>query len=231
MDAGLLILLLVVVAGGCAWFAWWSYKRKIERYTAHATQIGFDYTSHDRSFLREWRGMPFESSGRNRDIFSGQVRGTPLHVFEHTYEQRIDDKNTVSVQIVVAAARIPRALPETRILHETTGAKLTKLFGAQDIQFESSTFNDAFLVKGADERASHALIDPRMMEFLLNSPARDFQIRMVGSWVLMWQPESAFRFEKMRLPEAVEPMAELITQFIERIPGHLLRPGAGRIGE
>lgn len=224
MNDMLLVLLLIVVVAGGAWVAWWLHQRKLERYTAYAKQIGFTYTPYDRSFLGHWRGMPLnQGGGRIRDIFTGIVRGVPVHVFEYTYEERIDDKNTRTIEMTMAAARTPVTLPETRILHETVGAKVTKLFGAQDIQFESSAFNDAFLVKGADERTTHALIDPRMMEFLLNSPARDFQIRMVDDWVLMWQPESMSWRNGLELPEAVEPLSSLLVRFVEHIPKHLLR--------
>lgn len=224
MEGAFFFLALIVVLVAGVWFAWWSHNRKIQYYTAYAKRIGFTYISDDRSFLSHWRGMPLDQSGgKIKDIFTGVIRGTALHVFQYSYEERINDKQTRTIDMVMVAARLPLPLPETRILHETVGAKLTKLFGAQDIQFESSAFNDAFLVKGADERATHALIDPRMMEFLLHSPARDFQLRIVGDWVLMWHPESSWRFEKMELPEAVEPLAELVTQFIEHIPKHVLR--------
>lgn len=223
MDGALFVILIIVVAGG-AWLAWWLHQRKLEHYTAHAKQLGFTYTPYDRSFLHHWRGMPLDKNGKISDIFSGVMRGVPVHVFEYSYQERIDDKNTRTVELVMTAAQLPVALPETRILHETAGAKITKFFGAQDIQFESSAFNDAFLVKGADERATHALIDPRMMEFMLHSPVRDFQIRLVDSWVLMWQPEAAFRFDRMKLPECVEPLSILIARFVEHIPKHLLRP-------
>lgn len=224
MDPGLLIILMIIVIAGGVWFAWWSHRQKLERYAAHAKQIGFTYTPSDRSFLDHWRGMPLDhGGGRIRDIFTGVAGGVPVHVFEYTYQEQVDDKNTRTIKMVMSAAQLPVALSETRILHETIGGQLTKFFGAQDIQFESSAFNDAFLVKGADERITHAVIDPRMMEFLLHSPARDFQIRMVGSWVLMWQPESAFRFDKLELPEAVEPLSSLIARFVGHIPKHLLR--------
>lgn len=223
MDAVLVIVLMVLVPAGWLWWAWRSDQRKIARYTAHAKQLGCAYVPNDEEFLRHWDGTPLDMpGGRIQDIFTTVVRGLTVHVFEYTYKQRVG-KNTRTVEFVVAAAQLPVALPETEILHETAGRKLTKMLGARDIQFESSAFNDAFLVRGTDERTTHALVDPRMMEFLLNSPARDLQIRIVDDWVLMWQPETLFFLERLELPEAVEPVADLLAQFIEQFPKHLLR--------
>lgn len=61
------------------------------------------------------------------------------------------------------------AAPQLTIRTEHVFDRLTSFLGFDDIDFESAEFSDKFHVKSSDKRFAYDVIDPRMMEFLLDT--------------------------------------------------------------
>lgn len=60
-------------------------------------------------------------------------------------------------------------VPDLFIRPETMFDRVGAMIGFDDIDFESDEFSRAFLVKSSDRKFAYDLIDPRMMEFLLET--------------------------------------------------------------
>jgi hypothetical protein len=67
--------------------------------------------------------------------------------------------------------------PELFIRREHLFDRFAGFMGFDDIDFESNEFSERFHVKSGDKRFAYAVIQPRMMEFLLSgqTPAIDFR--------------------------------------------------------
>ena len=81
---------------------------------------------------------------------------------------------------------LPTYLPTVELTPDGFGAKLAKLVGAQDIQFESEDFNRAFRVASSDPEVAHAIVHPRLMERMLRDDALGSAWRIEGTWILTW---------------------------------------------
>jgi len=83
--------------------------------------------------------------------------------------------------------------PTLVIRPEGLGDRIMDMLGGGDIDFESEEFSRRFHVSSSDRRFAFAVIDPRMMEFLLAHPDRNLQLN-AGVGLLVsghghWEPD------------------------------------------
>ena len=86
------------------------------------------------------------------------------------YEYTVQEgKRRETRRFSFALLRLPYPLvPDLAIRKEHLGDKLLGAIGFDDIDFESEEFSRRFHVKSPDKRFAYAVLDPRMMEFLLD---------------------------------------------------------------
>ncbi len=185
---GTVVLLLVAIGfvGLLVLMAWLQHKRQ-ERLAQWALRNGWTYTRSDRSLVDLSRRQPF-GVGHNRratEVLRGTWRGAPALSF--TYEWTTGSGKTQTTQHAhVVALALPTYLPTLELTPEGLGASLAKLVGAQDIQFESEAFNQAYRVVASDQRVAHAIVRPQLMERLLRPDAVRTPWRIDGTWILTW---------------------------------------------
>jgi hypothetical protein len=73
------------------------------------------------------------------------------------------------------------------LIPESLAQRVAKTMGARDIDFESAAFNRAWRVRAADRKYAHDLLDPRMLERLIQPDAEGAMIRIEGGAVMTWQ--------------------------------------------
>jgi len=103
------------------------------------------------------------------------------------------------------AARFPTLTISRRGLGSASGSS-----GLPDVAFESDMFNSELHVRSADPRFAHALIDQRMMEWLLLFPP-GWGIQTSGGRVLVFGHESTRAMQ-------TGPVLEMLNDFITHIP-------------
>jgi len=105
-------------------------------------------------------------------------------------------------------ARCPTFTISRRNLASTTGSAGS--WGLPDVSFESDMFNHEVHIRCGDPRFAHALIDERMMEWLLLFPS-GWGIQISGSRVLVFGQES---------PRAMQsgPVIEMLNDFMAHVP-------------
>ena len=108
-----------------------------------------------------------------------------------------------------ALAQINGSFPELTVEREGVLDRLAATLGYADIDFESEEFNRQFVIRSPDARFATALIDPRMMAFLLSTKGRlSFHLR--GRWVLIAGEQVAAHL----LPALVK----LADAFVDHVP-------------
>ena len=83
-----------------------------------------------------------------------------------------------------AMLQLDIVLPHLVIERETTGTRLLGSGGLRDLNFESEAFNRRFTVTCEDERFAHLIIDPQMMDFLLETDGEAL-FETKGRWLLV----------------------------------------------
>lgn len=92
-----------------------------------------------------------------------------------------------SIRYSCAMVRIPDAWPSLLVRRHGPLDAARNAAGLPRIDFELETFNRRFEVRSEDRRLASAVIDQRMMGWLLDSdPALGFQLQ--DGWLLAWMP-------------------------------------------
>jgi len=189
-GGGLFDVLFVLLAVGMLAFAglgWWASRKRIERLRTWAATNRWTYTASDRSLVDFSRGQPFGvgRSKRATEIMAGPFEGFAGLSFTYRWTTGSGKSSTTHTAHIVAV-RLPAFLPTLELTPDGFGAKLAKLVGAQDIQFESDEFNRAFRVASSDPQVAHAIVHPRLMERMLRDDSRGTCWRIEGTWILTW---------------------------------------------
>ena len=94
--------------------------------------------------------------------------------------------------LLVALPDIHRPLPCTLVRPEGLSDRLESALGFDDIDFESVEFSDAFYVTSDDKRFAYGLLDPRMMQFFLDTRPGMLELKRrhlcLGNGEKKWTP-------------------------------------------
>ncbi len=181
----IVVCLLVAVVATSLWLD----RRRRERLRAWAAAAGWTYTESDPSLVARWSGAPF-GQGRSRratEVLRGLTRGRPATSFTYRWTTGSGKSRTTHTAHVVAID-LPARLPELALTPENLATRLVRVLGAQDIQFESAEFNQAWRVQARDLRFAHGVVHPRMMERLMSPDVGRVPLRIEGPSLLSWEP-------------------------------------------
>lgn len=186
---GVLVVLGLVVTIGLFVAGLWVQKKRHERFAAWALRNGWTYARADHSLVEISRGQPFGqgSARRATEVLRGTFDGSTALSFSYQWTTG-SGKNRSTHHAHIVALALPTYLPTVEVTPEGLGARLAKLVGAQDVQFESEAFNRAYRVAATDQRTGHAILHPRLMERLLRSDSVGSAWRIGGTWILSWEP-------------------------------------------
>ena len=124
-------------------------------------------------FTRGGNRRPYNTlrGPRSFSLGDGPPRPCPVLAGDFSYTTGSGENETTRrfSYLLVELAAVTTPLPQTAVRPEGFMDKLGGLFGFDDIDFESVEFSDAFHVTGQDKRFAYDLLDPRMMQFLLDT--------------------------------------------------------------
>jgi hypothetical protein len=225
------VLLFVTVAGLIALGVWYGYHleaKRREALLALGQALGLTFRAGpDRDFDGLHPHSPFRT-GRDRRAFNLLEGATtidgerfPVTLGDYRYSEQ-QGKQRVTRRFSFALFRLPYpAVPDLGIRREHLGDKIMGAIGLDDIDFESEEFSRRFHVKSPDKRFAYAVVDPRMMEFLLGGtpPA-----------ILLHQGECLLTVSVHRRwdVEAFRRHFDWACEFFRRWPEHLRRELAER---
>jgi hypothetical protein len=205
------IVLLVIVAGVGGYYA---NKRRQAAFAAWAAQHGYTYaTADDRYSELPW-GPPFgEGFGHAAlDVLTSTGPGRPALCFTYRYKTRASNGKTSSTQthyFAIYSARLQQAVPNLRVGREGLFGTIARAIGFHDIEFESEQFNKTFKVKADDRKFASDVINPQMMQFLLDNDAPGFTI--IGADIVL------IRGGRLQL-DAVESTVGYLETVLSHVP-------------
>lgn len=213
----LLVLFPLFVLGMVALvvYAFHRAKKRREAIAALAQRLGLQHDPSHRRLDPELRALEALSSGSNprvRNELRGAYKGLQVRCFDFHYEVR-QGKNRTTLTRGVAMCDVPRAWPRLLVVPENVGHKLMDALGADDIDFESQAFSDAYWVRSDDARFAYAVIDPRMMDHLMSPRGQRWEIR--DGRLCTWTDRGTWSADE--IPLALDRLAA----FLERVPAHV----------
>lgn len=205
MFEGFPILIFIVVGVLIAFAAYGAYKqqqRRVEELRAFAAQRGWQF---DASSISP-RDLPFMSpfgtfeQGHSQLAYN-TLRGAiaigerrwPVVAGDFQYKTTSGsgkNRRTTTHRLSYLIVETPYlGAPELFVRREHFLDRFAGFMGFDDIDFESNEFSERFHVKSGDKRFAYAVIQPRMMEFLLagETPSIEFRrgyclFERSGSW-------------------------------------------------
>jgi hypothetical protein len=158
-------------------------QQRREELVLAATRLGLQFDVRDPFGLT---GLPFAflrrgDRQRTKDVLHGVLDGDHVQVFDLDLEYVSTDSNghrhTRTEHYTCATLELPGAwFPHIELERESLLSRAKGALGFRDVQFESDAFNRAWHVRCEDKRFAYALVDPGVMEFLLDLQGFRFEL-------------------------------------------------------
>ena len=218
MDGSAFVWLFVVFGVVAAALGYLAKQRRLERQRTLrglALAEGLDFATDDPF---DTLGQPFsllqEGDGRGvENVLWGFWHGLEIRAFDFWYYRDSTDAEGRSSRsysrFSCLIALVEASCPQLRIAPENVLTRLASALSFDDIGFESEEFNRAFHVQGRDRRFATALVDARMMEWMVRE-AQGYSFEVTGDRLLCWIRQVE--------PEAVPDLLATATTFHDRIP-------------
>ena len=191
---------VLILAGGVAWLLVQRRRRRdaVRRRAEVMAGHGWSVVSVDPGLAVLAGQLTFK--GRATQMFAGGFPGGRVLDYEFTAR-----RGPAPVHLV--ALPLPVVLPRLTVSKESVLAR-------GDIELESQAFNEQFDVQADDERFASAVLQPRLMEWMLQNP--ELQWHLAGSIIVSWgYGEIA--------PSEVTARLEALAGVVDRIPPFVLR--------
>jgi hypothetical protein len=198
-----------VIIGFFLAVAWFRDRPRAGAMQAEARKLGLQYSEKDTSRLLDEPFLLFRrtraSYGEIDNVLFGTWHGFEVWVFDYEYMISKNNWRRLSGAVIAIAGGWPTLAVRPETLVTATGDQLA----LPGIEFESEMFNRAFDVRSDDAAFASALIDARMMEWLLDhAPRPGFEIS--GRWILGYRDQVQ--------PWQVDSVLSMLESFVDRIP-------------
>jgi hypothetical protein len=194
-------------------------RRDFLRARAHAaTQHGWIQVP-PSPWLSEVAGRVYQR-GRPGEMVAGDFRGRGMCALDYTYTTTSSNGETTTTtthQVHLVGLNLPVALPPLTL---TKDSGFKRMFGGRDLELESKAFNDTFRISCADDRYAHAVLHPRMMEWMLYNPGLEWQF--AGNALVSWGTGSWTVPDTLARLEAMNRLIDLIPPFVLRDYGRMV---------
>jgi hypothetical protein len=177
---------------------------------SEARRLGLSFSRRDPFRVLDFDFHPFVRFGKLpgtqgvENVVWGVRNGREVRAFE--YWRPAEDE---PVRYSCAMVRIPEGWPSLLVRRQGPLDVARSAAGLGGQEFELETFNRRFEVRADDRRLASAMVDQRMIGWLLESdPALGFQLQR--GWLLAWMPRLP--------PQELERVLTIAEGFHERIP-------------
>ena len=209
-DERAIFVTLALYVGGIALVSLYGKLSRRSAIEREARRLGMSFSRRDPFQVLDGDFHPFLRFGkllgmqRVENVVWGVRDGRELRAFD--YRRPSEDE---SIRYSCAMLRIPERWPSLLVRRQGPLDTARNAAGLHGQEFELETFNRRFEVRSDDRRLASAVIDQRMIGWMLESdPALGFQLQ--HGWLLAWMP--------LLPPRELERVLSKAEGFHERIP-------------
>ena len=207
--------------------SWLGYRYRVlprrASFAAQARELGLDPQPGDPLGLLDGRFALFRRAASMREI-ENTARGVRDHldvtVADYWYAASSDPSRDDYERFTCVVTSVPREWPDVAVVPERLASRLAA-WAVPDIATESEEFNRRFEVRSPDRRFALALLDQRMLQWLLEQlPGVGFEIldgrlmvfcpRLVTSLDDVAKALDTFAALRRRIPRVVGPITRAI---------------------
>lgn len=212
-DGAPLVVLVIALAAILGVYHFIRESRRNKEFHELAQRLGLRHEGacSGRDIEAAYAPLELLDRGHSRKashVLTGRLDGCEVMCCAYQYTTG-SGKNKSTRRRGLAMLDLGLFLPRILIRHEGFGDRLASWLGFDDVDFESDQFSRRYFVKCHDRRFAYALIDPQMMEFLLQES--DFQWEVSGRWVAVWREDELDADE-------VRPLLNALLAFRNRVP-------------
>jgi hypothetical protein len=209
--SGVLALLLILTAVGMVAFRAFRLRGAGRQEMADfAAESGFYFAVSNKELVRRWSGSPFGQGDIRtaRNVVTGYQQGRRVVAFDYKF----GDIGRPSERYGVVVIRLKTGLPRIEVTDRRLADAVLDTVRTGRIEAESEQFNREFSVLAADQRYGHAMMHPRMMEFLLSQEPLPWRIE--GADLICWAEGRLWPATVLERAEYLAGIAELIPAFV-----------------
>ncbi|MFA6961385.1 MAG: hypothetical protein WC205_11590 [Opitutaceae bacterium] len=227
----LILVGIVAVFSVISYLAWKYERERTEAIGVLAVQLGWRFYGKEKNRDFSDERPQFECFQRGNDRFAYNCLVGKLSAFDRELRAEAGDyhyevtsgsgkeRHTTTYQFSYLLVDLPFGprLPSLVVRPEGLFDKLAGVIGFEDIDFESAEFSKRYHVSSSDRRFTYNLIDPRMIEFLLDvGPPR---IELSRGTLLIVADQARTRWA----PEDFAGAVEWTNDFLARWPAFLVK--------
>jgi len=227
MAPDLMILVVIAFAALVAVAAYGSHlaaKRRSGELAALAARLGWSFDPTKETGSPRFESFSAFNRGHSRCAYNTlrgaiEVNGQrwPVQAGDYRYMTTSSNGKTTTTHTHTLSYAIIETshlgTPELVIRREGLFDRMAGFMGFEDIDFESAEFSERFHVKSSDKRFAYAVLDPRMIEFLLESNVPAIEFRR-GLCCLL-------RGERSWPAQQIDATIDWGRRFFERWPRHV----------
>lgn len=216
--AWLTVVVLALVAGVLWLMDSAAAARQRREFLEFAQLHGWTFDGASRTYTGRFSRFPFGGlpASRQENRLSGTLNGVECATFTHLRVATDAEGRESTEPFQITLVELPVVLPVLELVPETMAERFAKSLGGGDLDVESYEFNRTWRVLCRDPRYAHAVLDPRMVERLLQPDARELAIRIEGGAVMAWQPGRVGT-------DTLARRLGVLTAVARRIPEHVVR--------
>ena len=151
-------------------------RLELEVFAAHyGLQFLPDVPEEHGHLLSRFAGLwPFREGflRHAKDLAFGTYAGLDWTLFDFGYGPHAE-----GMAFGVICARVPVRLPSLHLCPESFVHRLESLLGTHELTLECEQFNERYFVRADDAREAFDILHPKAIEYLLDLPGRDWQMR------------------------------------------------------
>jgi hypothetical protein len=190
-------------------------RKKREAFLALSVKLGLRYDIKDPFDTVD---LPFALFGKGdergvENVLSGETAGMLVRLFDSYYTETSTDSDghmsSSTYPFSCAMAEIDADCPHLVVEQESLLSRFSHHLGFHDIELESEEFNKRYLVASDDKKFAYAMLDARMMAWLIDEGGV-CQYEVVGPLVLC--------FCKRVKPPEYENLLEVLRRFHSQVP-------------
>ena len=216
-QAGELLVRLAALAITVGGLAWAAYRFRIAprrtSFDGQAREAGLQARAGDPFGLLDQPFALFHRAATARDLENtawGHRRGREVIVADYWYTPSSNAARDDYRRFVCVLDLARRGWPDLAVVPMSLAATVRDAVAVNGMDTESERFNRAFDVLGGDRRFASALLDARMIEWLLQAPGVGFEV--VGGRLMLFEPRRASSVDD------VHRALRRSDAFLERVP-------------
>jgi len=214
-GVGLIFAAFIVIVVLLIWSSVVAARKRRAAFLALSVKLGLRYDIKDPFDTVD---LPFALFGKGDsrgvdNVLSGDAAGMRIRLFDYHFTVTSTDaqghSSSTTYPFSCAMAEIDADCPHLALEQESFMSRISRHLGFHDIEMESEEFNRRYLVASDDKKFAYAMLDARMMAWLMDEGAV-CEYEVVGPLVLC--------FRKRVKPEEYENLLEVLRRFHSHVP-------------